>query len=131
MEIFKNVNSYQNLLEMNTSEFLSNAKYSVTLHLQTASTARTGVHRSIRDAWESRYRIQTRKKSCKKKKGPLFTRFAGPLPFPLSPLCRTPSRRLVPTTSLLFTFCPSLLTAFHQTAAAVWSSRPAPPPPPT
>lgn len=31
------------------------------------------------------------------------------------------------TTSLLFTFCPSLLTAFHQTAAAVWSSRPAPP----
>lgn len=36
MEIFKNVTSYQTLLEMNT-EFPSNAKYSVTLHLLTPS----------------------------------------------------------------------------------------------
>lgn len=43
---------------------------------------------TIRDAWEFRYRIQTRKKVAKKRRGLLFTRFAGPLPFPLSPLCR-------------------------------------------
>lgn len=132
MEIFWNVNGLSKSFSLSRNEYRISVEREIFCNTAPSDSEYRAVYidpSEMRENTDTESRLV--KKVAKRRGGLLVTRFAGPLPFPLSPLRLYTLTPPPPTTSLLFTFCPSLLTAFHQTAAAVWSGGPALPPPPT
>lgn len=111
MEIFWNVNGLSKSFSLSRNEYRISVEHEIFCNTAPSDSEYRAEYidpSEMRENTDTESRLV--KKVAKRRGGLLFTRFAGPLPFPLSPLRPYTLTPPPPTTSLLFTFCPSLLT---------------------